>query len=216
MPAVSSQTATTTPTVGTPVFTAGATSVICQNPGTVIYDATATNTTGVTYSLDNASTTAGNTINASTGNVTYTTSWTGTSTITASAAGCNGRKTATHVITITPTVGAVSFSMGSTSARCQAAGTATYTASATTNTGINYTLDASSLSAGNTINSATGAVSYTSSWFGTTTITATATGCNGPKSSIHTVTVMTTVGVPVFQRRHLHPLPGPRNNCLYR
>ena len=62
--------------------------------------ASAANTTGLTYTLDAASLGAGNTINATTGNVTYTATWSGTSVITVSAAGCGGPKTATHTVTI--------------------------------------------------------------------------------------------------------------------
>ncbi|WP_225318101.1 immunoglobulin domain-containing protein, partial [Flavobacterium luteum] len=62
---------------------------------------TANNSTGITYSLD-ATTVAfsGNSINSSTGAVTYAAGWSGTTTITASAAGCNGPATTTHVVTI--------------------------------------------------------------------------------------------------------------------
>ena len=63
---------------------------------------TANNTTGITYSLDAASITGGNTINGATGAVTYVAGWSGTTTITASAAGCNGPATTTHVVTIYP------------------------------------------------------------------------------------------------------------------
>ena len=80
---------------------------------------------------------AGNTINTATGDVTYTASWNGTSTITATAAGCNGPKTANHTVTITPTVGTPVFAMGLQSLRTQAAATVTYSATALNNTGIN-------------------------------------------------------------------------------
>jgi hypothetical protein len=65
----------------------------------------------------------------------------------------------------------------------------TYAATATYSTAMAYTLDATSLAAGNTINSGTGAVTYDAGWTGTTVITATASGCNGPTSANHTVTV---------------------------
>ncbi|PKP22620.1 MAG: hypothetical protein CVU05_03035, partial [Bacteroidetes bacterium HGW-Bacteroidetes-21] len=146
---------TVTPTVGTPVFTLGATSTRCQGAGSVTYGATATNTTGITYTLDATSTAAGNSINASTGAVTYTAGWSGTSTITASAAGCNGPRTATHTVTITPTVGTPVFTLGATSTRCQGAGTVTYGATATNTTGITYTLDATSIAGSVTIVSTT-------------------------------------------------------------
>ena len=73
-----------------PSVYSGCNSTVCQAPGTITYTANATNTTGITYSLDAASLTGGNTINAGTGAVTYATGWTGTTIITASAAGCNG------------------------------------------------------------------------------------------------------------------------------
>jgi len=197
-PQTATHTVTITPTVGTPVFTLGATSTRCQGAGVVNYGATATNTTGITYSLNAASVTAGNTINSTTGDVTYVAGYSGTTIITASAAGCNGPLTATHTVTVTPTVGTPVFTLGATSTRCQAAGTVTYTATATTNTGITYSLDAASLAGGNTINSATGAVTYVNTWSGTTVITATATGCNGPSIANHTVTVTPLVTTPVF------------------
>ena len=197
-PKTATHTVTITPTVGTPVFTLGATSTRCQGAGTVTYTATATNTTGITYSLDAASIAGGNSINAATGAVTYAAGWSGTSTITASAAGCNGPKTSTHTVTITPTVGTPVFTLGATSTRCQGAGTVTYTATATNNTGITYSLDAASIAGGNTINAATGDVTYAAGWTGTSTITASAAGCNGPKTSTHTVTNTPSVVTPVF------------------
>jgi VCBS repeat-containing protein len=180
---------TVTPTVGATSFTLGATSTRCQGAGAVTYGASATNTTGITYTLDGTSTTGGNSINASTGAVTYVAGWSGTSTITASAAGCNGPTTATHTVTITPTVGTPVFTAGAASARCQGAGTVTYGASASNTTGITYSLDGTSTTAGNSINSATGAVTYVAGWSGTSTITASAAGCSGPTTATHTVTV---------------------------
>jgi len=197
-PTSATHTVTITPTVGTPVFTLGATSTRCQGAATVSYTATATNTTGITYSLDATSILAGNTINSSTGDVTFLTGWTGTTVITASAAGCGGPKTANHTVTVTSTVGTPVFTLGATSTRCQGAGSVTYTATATNNTGITYTLDATSLAGSNTINAATGAVTYVAGWSGTSVITATATGCNGPSTATHTVTITPTVGTPVF------------------
>ncbi|MCX6279532.1 MAG: T9SS type A sorting domain-containing protein [Bacteroidetes bacterium] len=87
------------------------------------------------------------------------------------------------------TVGAPVFLFGETSTRSQGAGTVTYTATASAATEITYSLDAVSLSAGNTINTSTGEVTYLASWIGTTIITANATGCGGPKTAKHTVTV---------------------------
>ena len=197
-PKTATHTVTIIPTVGTPVFALGATSTRCQAGGLVAYTATATNATSITYTLDAASSGAGNSINSTTGTVAYTAAWTGTSVITASAAGCNGPKTSTHTVTITPIVGTPVFTGGATSVRCQGAGTVTYTANATNTTGITYSLDASSVSGGNSINAATGAVTYAATWSGTTTITASAAGCSGPKTATHVVTITATVGTPVF------------------
>ena len=191
-------TVTVNATVGTPVFTLGASSTRCQLGITVIYTATAANNSGITYSLDAASIAGGNTINAATGAVTYSASWTGTSTITATATGCNGPKTANHIVNTTPTVGVPSFIIGPVSSRCQGAGTATYTANASNATGMIYSLDVASITGGNSINSSTGLVTYAASWSGTTTVTATAAGCNGPKTNFHTVTITANVGNPVF------------------
>lgn len=188
-PQTSTHTVVTNQDVQSPVFALGASSVRCQGAATVSYSASAANTTGITYSLDAASIAGGNTINASTGNVTYSATWSGTTVITASAAGCGGPETNTHTVTITPGAGTPVFAMGLSSTRSQGAGTVTYTASAANATSITYSLDAASLAAGNTINTATGAVTYTASWNGTTVITVTATGCDGNKTATHTVNI---------------------------
>ncbi|MEZ4959932.1 MAG: DNRLRE domain-containing protein, partial [Saprospiraceae bacterium] len=186
------------PAIGSPAFALGATSTRCQGAGTVTYTATSTNSTGMTYSLDAASLTYGNTINPATGAVTYLAGWNGTTVITATATGCGGPKTATHTVNLNPNVGTPVFTLGASSYRCQAAGTVTYTASATNSTGITYSLDAASISGGNTINASTGVVTYAAGWFGTTIITASAAGCNGPAIATHTVAVANAVGTPVF------------------
>jgi hypothetical protein len=186
------------PTIGTPVFALGATSTRCQGAGTVTYTATSTNSTGMAYSLDAASATSGNTINTATGDVTYLTGWTGTTVITATASGCGGPKISTHTVTTTPYVGTPVFSLGGNSIRCQGSGTVTYSATASNSTGITYSLDAASISGGNSINASTGAVTYSAGWSGTTVITASAAGCSGPKTATHTVTVSPGAGTPVF------------------
>jgi gliding motility-associated-like protein len=77
-----------------------ATSSRCQGVETITRTTTATNSTGgITYSIDSASSTGGNTINSTTGAVTYVAGWSGVTTITASAAGCNGPVTTTHTVT---------------------------------------------------------------------------------------------------------------------
>ncbi|MES2773048.1 MAG: Ig-like domain-containing protein, partial [Bacteroidota bacterium] len=181
--------------VGTPVFNLGATSTRCQGAGTVTYTATASNTTNITYSLNASSISAGNTINTSTGAVTYVAGYTGTAIITATATGCGGQKTATHTVTMTPFVATPVFALGATSNRCIGAGSVTYTATAANSTGISYSLDATSLGSGNSINTSTGQVTYTNNWSGTATITATATGCGSPASATHQVTAGKIIAV---------------------
>jgi hypothetical protein len=116
--------------------------------------------------------------------------------------GC-GSVNATGTITVTPSVTINAFAMA-TSTRCQGAGVVTYTTTANNSTGITYILDVASLAGGNTINAATGDVTYVGAWSGTTTITASAAGCNGPALTTHVVTI--------------YPLPtpsitGPVNVC---
>ena len=89
-------------TLGIPVFALGVSSNICKGSAPITYTATATNAITITYSLDAASLAAGNTINASTGLVTYSPTWTGTSLITATATGCGTPTTAIHTVKVNP------------------------------------------------------------------------------------------------------------------
>lgn len=102
---------------------------------------------------------------------------------------CSSSQSSAAVLTVIPSVTMPVFSAGSSSVRCQGAGSLTYTASSTNFTALVYTLDAASVAAGNSINPATGNVTYTAGWSGTSIITATASGCGGPLSATHTVTV---------------------------
>lgn len=93
---------------------------------------------------------------------------------------------------------ALTFTMGASSARCQAAGSVTYTA---TNgggtTGIVYSISNTGTGTQPTINSATGQVTYAVDWSGTSVITATPQ-CSNPTPVMHTVTTSALPGVPVF------------------
>ncbi len=109
------------------------------------------------------------------------------------------------------------LALGATSTRCQGAGPVTYTATATNNTGLSYSLDAASITGGNSINTSTGAVTYLAGWTGTSTITVTATGCNGPSTATHTVTITPTVGTPsIYSWCYINTLPGSRGCELWR
>ncbi|QXP62537.1 tandem-95 repeat protein [Polaribacter sp. HaHaR_3_91] len=167
------------PLIEAPVFNLGATSTRCQAAENKAYTATAANATNISYSLDTASIIGGNSINTTNGIVTYVAGWSGISIITANATGCGGPKTSTHTVTTTPNVETPVFSAAISTSRCKGAATTTYAATATHTTGITYSL--SPLLAGS-INSATGAVTWSALFNGNATITATAAGCNGPKT----------------------------------
>ncbi len=95
--------------------------------------------------------TYGNTINSATGEVTYAFNWNGSSTITATADGCNGPLTSDHEVEILAFVNTPVFDAGPSSVRCQGSETINYRARADNATGLTYSLDAGSLAAGNTI-----------------------------------------------------------------
>lgn len=101
------------------------------------------------------------------------------------------------IVTIVPEIGTPVFALGSTSSRCQGAGAISYGATAANTTGLTYSLDGTSLAAGNTIDTATGIVTYLAGWNGISVITATATGCGGPKTSDHFVMTNTIVPTTV-------------------
>ena len=200
-PALTTHVVTTTPTVTINPFIL-TTSTRCQGIGNVSITTTANNSTSIVYSLDAASINGGNTIVASTGEVTFASTWSGITTITASAEGCNGPVSVTHVITTTPTVSITAFSPV-TSTRCKGAGSETYTTTADNSTGIIYSLDAVSIDGGNIINANTGTVTYNPNWSGTSTITAIASGCNGPATTNHVVTTTPSVTISAFSPANL-------------
>jgi len=185
---------TVNPEVATPIFADGTTSTRCQGAGTVTYSATAANATAITYSLDATSLSNGNTINASTGDVTYVDTWSGTSVITVTAEGCGGPKTATHTVITTPSVGVptpITVSAGSEPACPPETGTltTTYSSTATNSTGLVWSID--DPSAGS-IDPSTGVMTWAQGFSGTVNIKLEATGCNGPTMASRTVTVEDT------------------------
>ena len=90
---------------GPTIFNMGATSTRYQVAGTVTYTATAINNTGIKYALD-AISSIENIIDVNTGEVTYSSAWSGTSIITATVSGCPAQTTATHTVaTMKTTIG---------------------------------------------------------------------------------------------------------------
>ncbi|MBX3253853.1 MAG: DUF11 domain-containing protein [Chitinophagaceae bacterium] len=176
-------TAEVTPAVGTPVFAAGAASARCQAAGTGTYSATASNTTGITYTLLPIE--AGS-INSTTGEVAWSASFSGNATITAGAEGVNGPSAATHTVTVTAAATTPVFSDDAITVRCQAVGADIINATADHSSGMSYSL--APATAG-TINTATGEITWNAAFSGSATITASATGCNGTVTATHTITV---------------------------
>ncbi len=180
-------TITVTPSVGTPVFNAGSTG-LCQNAANETYTATATNTTGITYSVSPA---AAGTINAISGEMDWDPAFSGTATITASAAGCNGPAIATRTVTVSPTVGTPTEPTPSATTICQGSSPTTYNTSASDATSYNWSVTG----AGNTISGsgASATVTWHPDFSGVATVSVTANGCNGPSAPASTtVTVRPT------------------------
>ena len=140
-------------------------------------------------------------VNTATGQINLSASTAGTYIVTntiAAASGCS-LVSETSSITITPSVATPVFTLGPSSSRSQGAGTLPYSAIASNSTGITYSLDALSLAGGNTISAATGSITFAGSWLGSSVITATAAGCDGPLSSTHTVTTSMTATYYSYQ-----------------
>ncbi|MEI6575704.1 MAG: cohesin domain-containing protein [Bacteroidota bacterium] len=201
--------ASITPTVGTPttITVSSGTQPTCQltnGTTTTTYATTAANNSGgFNWSISNGS--AGS-IGATTGVMTWANGFSGSVNIQVTANGCNSPSAQViRSVIISPSVASPVFALGASSTRCQVANSVTYTASATNSTGITYELDATSLTGGNSIVSSTGAVTYLASWIGTSVITASAAGCNGPLTAIHTVT--TNTGYTVVTQ------PGNQTTC---
>ena len=179
----------------TPVFTLGATSSRCQGSETISYSATSLNSNSLLFSLDSISLAEGNSIDAQTGEVSFQAGWSGISTITATATGCGVPKSSIHMVSTSSVVGIPEFALGVTSQRCKGTGSEVYFATATDALDISYSIDASSLAAGNTIHASTGEVNYVAGWVGTTTILATATGCAGVETTTHAALSVAIVAV---------------------
>lgn len=175
------------PEIGDPAFTLGANSTRCTGAGSVTYDATSSNATGLSYALDGDALAAGVTINGANGQVTYPGGWQDTATITVTATGCGGPKTANHIAITKGDVATPAFIIGSTSGRCIDNEARVYGAFAENSDSVRYSLDATSQSAGATIIEKIGSVTFPATYTGNSVITVTAYGCGGPKTATHTV-----------------------------
>ncbi len=179
-----------------PSFALGATSTRCQGAGNVTYSASSAGSTSIIYSLDAASLAGGNTINATTGQVTYDANWSGTTTITATSyVGLSCPKSETHVVTVNASSPTVTFPGTLPAGRCIGQSNEVYAADPIAGTTIIYTIDATSAANGVIIEDTTGSVFFPASWSGVTTITATATTLCGSSSSDHIVTTGEVVAI---------------------
>jgi hypothetical protein len=165
--------------IADPGFILGGTSERCQGAGSVLYGAVSAGSTSISYSLDALSLAAGNTINPATGQVNYVPGYVGTSYITATALGCRGPKTVVHEANTLPSTIAVSFPGTLLTNRCTQESSEVYAVNPIVGATVEYTIDATSLAGGVTINDSTGSVFYPTGWIGITTITATATSACG-------------------------------------
>ncbi|SDY01358.1 Repeat domain-containing protein, partial [Lutibacter oricola] len=181
---------TVNPSTAATVFTVGATTV-CQDAANETYTATATNSTGIVYSVSPG---AAGTINASTGVMNWSAGFSGTATITATSTGLCGTTSADRVVTVNPSTAATVFTAGATTV-CQDAVNETYTATATNSTGIVYSV---SPAGAGTINGSTGVMNWSAGFSGTATITATSTGLCGTTSADRVVTVNPSTVATVF------------------
>ena len=191
-----STTATTTvtviPTVGTPTAPAG-TTTRCQGSGTSAFTTSATNATSYNWSV----TGTGNSVSgtSTTGTVTWAAGFNGSAVVSVTATNSCGTSTSTSTsITVTPTVGNPTTPSGPIN-RCQASGTNSFTTSATNAT--SYTWYISPSGAGSISGTtATGTVTWNSSFSGDATISVVANGCGTAGSISSTVTVYPMVGTP--------------------
>lgn len=190
------------PSVGSPAFTVGATT-LCVG-GTSTYTATATNSTGITYSIVGGT---GASIDPNSGVVSNVT---GNFTVRASAAGCGGPLTVDQAVIVTPPVDIPSFTAGATTL-CLGA-TSTYQATAANSTGITYSI----FMGGASIDANTGVVSNVTSNF---TVRATATGTCGSTTSDRSVIVNTlqaTASITVARGTFINPAASAANPQLDR
>ena len=138
--------------------------------------------------MDAASLAGGNTINSSTGEVVWDATWGDTSTITVTATGCQGPKTADHIVLVSENVESPIFVLGDSSSRCIDEETRVFGAESENSTIVTYTLDATSISNGLVFYDSIGAIYFPDGCSGTATITATGEGCGGDQSSTHVIT----------------------------
>lgn len=193
---------TVTPQITPPAFTSGASSTRCQGAGSVTYGASGT-TAPITYTLDPASLAAGNTINPTTGEVTYAPGWTGNAVITATVAGCTGPLTATHTATTTALQAPVT-NFTYSSPVCSTGPNPTPSFGAGFTTGGTF-----SAPAGLTINPSTGVIDLSTSTLGTYTVTysvpANPGACRAAGTGTATITINAVI-TPVTSFLYVSPI----------
>ena len=181
---------TVNPSTGPTTFTGGATTV-CQDAADETYTATAANSTSIAFSVFPA--TAG-VIDAVSGVMNWNAAFFGSAMITATSTGLCGTTSASVIVTVNPSTGPTTFTLGAVTI-CQDAPDGVYAATAANSTSIVYSVLPA---AAGTINAATGLMNWDAAFSGTATITATSTGLCGTTSADRIVTVNPSTGPTLF------------------
>ena len=181
---------TVNPSTGPTTFTGGATTV-CQDAADETYTATAANSTSIAFSVFPA--TAG-VIDAVSGVMNWNAAFFGSAMITATSTGLCGTTSASVIVTVNPSTGPTTFTLGAVTI-CQDAPDGVYAATAANSTSIVYSVLPA---AAGTINAGTGLMNWDAAFSGTATITATSTGLCGTTSADRTVTVNPSTGPTLF------------------
>jgi hypothetical protein len=209
------RTVNVTRAVGTPtaITVSAGTEPTCRlTSGTVTttYSTTATNSTGLLWSL---STSAAGSINASTGEMTWTNGFSGMVNIQVIALGCGTSSQVSRTVVVTPDPGTpspITVSSGIEPA-CQITASTpstTYATTASNSSGFSWSV---SNPAAGSINSSTGVMTWTTGFSGTVNIQVEAIGCNGNSpQTLRTVNITPSVGTPSA----ITLSSGTEPNCL--
>jgi hypothetical protein len=193
--AAASTTVSITPSVASPAAPSGSTS-LCQGSTPVVYTTGAvSNATGYTWSISpsSAGTISGS---ATSGTVTWSSSFSGAALVGVVATGCNAATTpVTTTVTVQAMVGAVSAPSGP--AVINNNGTAnTYAATAANATGYNWSTLSPAEAGSMAVTGGTAVVTWNPLYAGSVVLSVSATGCGGP-------TAAATTTITVYQ-----PLSG--------
>jgi hypothetical protein len=198
---------TVNPAIGPTTFDTGAVT-LCQDSANETYTATAINSTAVVYTV--LPITAG-LIDPVTGVMNWNADFSGTATITATSEGLCASTSADRIVTVNPATGPTTFTSGAVTV-LQDAANETYTATAANSASIAYSVLPATAGI---IDPVTGIMNWDAAFFGTATITATATGICGVTTADRDVIVQSTVGVEMDSKPNPFVIfPNPATDKL--